>query len=173
MSDRGYDSDGPEVFTQEQAIQKDEEIRKAQNESKARVIREGKARRRIWAQRKTPRPSGKDEVQDVEPETHEEPLSNRGMLPSDIVELLAAREKQVLFSDSEDEKAEVKHIKRKKKLKSAGVEPVVLKDIPPAQCLQNSLEFLNKRKMQVSRSSAVLKNSKQALRLISSTLTRN
>ncbi|KAJ4963708.1 hypothetical protein NE237_023647 [Protea cynaroides] len=41
-------------------------------------------------------------------------------------------------------------------------------DIPPAQCLQNFLEFLKQRKMQVSRSSSVLNNPNQALRLLSS-----
>jgi hypothetical protein len=47
------------------------------------------------------------------------------------------------------------------------VETIILKDMKPTQCLQNSLEFLKKRKMEVSRSSAVLNNSNQALRLIS------
>lgn len=48
------------------------------------------------------------------------------------------------------------------------VDTVLLNEIPPAQCLQNSLEFLKKRKMQVPRSNAVLKNSHKALRLLSS-----
>lgn len=47
------------------------------------------------------------------------------------------------------------------------VEPIILEEMPPAQCLQSSLEFLKKRKMQISRSSAVLNNSDQALRFLS------
>lgn len=47
-------------------------------------------------------------------------------------------------------------------------ETVILKEMPPAQCLQNSMEFLKRRKMQVSRSTSVLKNANQALRLLSS-----
>ncbi|KAH9711635.1 UDP-N-acetylmuramoyl-L-alanyl-D-glutamate-2 6-diaminopimelate ligase [Citrus sinensis] len=164
------DSDAPEELTAEQGLQQDEEIRKVQKENKARILREGKERRRLWAQRKTSRPSkvgeGIQDVAKIEPEN--ESLGRAGMLPSDIVEMLAAQEKQVFFSDSEDEKAEVKPTSRKKKKKSAGSEPVVLNDIPPPQCLNSSLEFLKKRKMQVSRSSAVLNNSNQALRLLSS-----
>lgn len=49
------------------------------------------------------------------------------------------------------------------------LEPVILKEIPPPQCLENSMDFLKKRKMQVSRSPAVLNNSNQALRLLSKT----
>lgn len=164
-----YDSDAPEELTAEQGLQQDEEIRKVQKESKARILREGKERRRIWAQRKTPRPSrvGED-IQDVAKiELEKESSGRAGMLPSDIVEMLAAQEKQVFFSDSEDEKTEVKPASRKKKKKSSGLEPVVLNDIPPPECLNKSLEFLKKRKMQVSRSSAVLNNSNQALRLLS------
>lgn len=103
----------------------------------------------------------------------------------------------VFSSDSEEEKTEVNPTKRKKKSKTSGwgalpskliergfflgqqyllfswlviwrVEPVILKDMGPSQCLQNSLEFLKNRKMQVPRSSAVLNNSSQALRLLSS-----
>lgn len=47
-------------------------------------------------------------------------------------------------------------------------EAILLNNIPPPHCLESSLEFLKKRKMQVSRSSAILKNADQALRLISS-----
>lgn len=71
-----------------------------------RVIREGKERRRKWAQRKTPRKSKGGEgdrkedeelkvAEEAEPE--KESLVQGGMLPSDIVELLAAREKYVLL----------------------------------------------------------------------------
>ncbi|XWS45339.1 hypothetical protein CRYUN_Cryun15aG0128000 [Craigia yunnanensis] len=169
MSEReeDCDSDAPEEFTSEQGIKQDEEIRKIQKENKARVVREGKERRRLWAQMKTPRQSATVENgrEEVETETDEESQAKKGMLPTNIVEMLASHEKQVFLSDSEDEKAEVKPSSRKKKKKSSGLEPVFLKDIPPAQCLQNSLEFLKKRKMQVPRSFSVLKNSNQALRL--------
>ncbi|CAK9151534.1 unnamed protein product [Ilex paraguariensis] len=171
MSGREDDSDSeaPEEFTSQQGIQQDEEIRKVENENKARIVREGKERRRQWAQKLTPRPSSaSDTVQDrIETETHEETQNNKGMLPDDIVQLLAAREKKVFLSDSEEEKVEKKRTSKKKRAaKSSGLEPVILKDIPPSQCSQNSLEFLKKRKMQVSRSSAVLKNSNQALRFL-------
>ncbi|MFS8033429.1 hypothetical protein Hanom_Chr17g01569431 [Helianthus anomalus] len=62
------------------------------------------------------------------------------MLPDDIVKLLAANEKMEL---------------------------VILKEIPPHLCLQNSLDFLKKHNMQVPRSFAVLDNSNQALRFLS------
>ncbi|BBH07849.1 hypothetical protein Prudu_019895, partial [Prunus dulcis] len=129
MSDReDYDSDAPEELTAEQGIQQDEELSKVQKENKARVVREGKERRRQWAQRKTPKktpqPSaGVESVQDApETETHQESLGSAGMLPSNIVELLAAREK---------------------------VDTVILKETPAPKCLQNSLAFLEKRKMQL------------------------
>ncbi|XP_038994814.1 uncharacterized protein LOC120118971 [Hibiscus syriacus] len=86
------------------------------------------------------------------------------MLPTNVVEMLASREKQVFLSDSEDEKAEADPTPGKKK-KNSGLEPVILNHIPPPQCLQSSMEFLKKRKMQVPRSSLVLKNSNQVLRL--------
>ncbi|XP_050205788.1 uncharacterized protein LOC126655598 [Mercurialis annua] len=170
MSDReDSDSDAPEEFTTEQAIKQDEILRQVQKENKIRVVREGKERRRQWAQRKTPRSSKQDKsVQKVEEtETEKESLDTAGMLPNDIVQLLAAREKKVFLSDSEDEKVETKVASRKKKLKTFGTDTVILKDISPPPCLQNSLEFLRKTKMQVSRSSSVLDNSNQALRLIS------
>lgn len=64
--------------------------------SLCRVVREGKERRRQWAQRKTPRPSAgininAEEV--IETETEQESNGRFGMLPNNIVELLAAREK--------------------------------------------------------------------------------
>ncbi|KDP31841.1 hypothetical protein JCGZ_12302 [Jatropha curcas] len=171
MSDReDSDSDAPEEFTSEQGVKQDEEIRKVQKENKARISREGKERRRLWAQRKTARPSKvvDESVQDVmETEMEKEPLGAGEMLPNDIVQLLAAREKKVFLSDSEDEKVETKLSARKKKPKTSGMETVILKDLSPPPCLQNSLEFLRKKKMQVSRSSSVLNNSNQALRLIS------
>ncbi|KAL7606048.1 hypothetical protein Lser_V15G20492 [Lactuca serriola] len=156
------DSDAPEEFTAEQAIQKDEEIRSIQIENKARILREVKERRRKWAEKLTPRVKNKNSIQEDTEEI--ETQEKKGMLPDDIVKLLAANEKKV-FSDSEEEKSEKKP--RKKKSKHSGMEPIILKEIPPPPCLQKSLEFLKKRKMQVSRSSAVLDNSHRALRLIS------
>ncbi|XP_075653283.1 uncharacterized protein LOC142623717 [Castanea sativa] len=166
MSDN--DSDAPEELTYEQGAQQDEEIRKVQKENKTRVVREEKERRRKWAQNLTPRPSRKGEsAKDAKEAETQESIGNDGMLPNDIVNVLAAREKKVFLSDSDDEKAEVKPTKRKKKSKTSGIETVILKDIGPPQCLQSSLEFLKQRKMQVSRSSSVLNNSNQALRLLS------
>ncbi|XP_068344946.1 uncharacterized protein [Pyrus communis] len=166
-----YDSDAPEELTAEQGVQQDQELNKLQKENKSRVVREAKERRRQWAQKKTPKKTPKPSVsvQDAsEPEANQESLGNGGMLPSNIVELLAAREKQKFLSDSEDEKTDSKSTKKKKKLKSSGVDTIILKETPAPQCLQNSLAFLEKRRMQVPRSSAVLNNSNQALRLLSS-----
>lgn len=162
------DSEAPEEFTVEQGIQIDEEITKVQKENKARVVREGKERRRQWAQKLTPRSSRPDKSMQNATEMPQESEDNKDMLPDDIVQVLAAREKKIFLSDSEEEKTEKGHTSRKKKLKSSGLEPVILNDIPPPQCLQNSLEFLKKRKLQVPRSYAVLNNSSQALRFISS-----
>ncbi|XP_050363123.1 uncharacterized protein LOC126782019 [Argentina anserina] len=171
MSDReDYDSDAPEEFTAEQGVQQEQELSKLQKENKARVAREGKERRRKWAQKKTPRKAANtvESVQDAsENETHEESsMGTAGMLPPNIVELLAARDKQV-FSDSEDEKADSKPSKKKKR-KSSGVDTIILNQTAPPPCLEKSLEFLKNRKMQVRRSQAVLHNSNQALRFLTS-----
>ncbi|XP_022947715.1 uncharacterized protein LOC111451498 [Cucurbita moschata] len=171
MSDpNDTDSDAPEEFTAEQGIQQDEEIRKVQKESSARVVREGKERRRQWAEKKTPRASKKSEtVEDVaETPRHNDQVSKLGMLPSNLVQLLAEREKQVFSSDPGDEKPAAKSKTKRKKSKSSGIETVLLNERAPSQCLQNSLEFLKKRKMNIPRSSSVLDNSNQALRLLSS-----
>ncbi|CAI0554328.1 unnamed protein product [Linum tenue] len=168
-----YDSDAPEEFTAEQGIELDAEIRKIQKENKSRIAREGKALRRKWAERKTPRPSkkGDEGVQDtVETEDGDEEdgsLTAKGMLPSDIVQQLAAREKKVFFTESDDEDGNAKLPPRKKKARGSGPQTVILNEISPPPCLQNSLEFLKKNKMRLSRSSAVLNNSSQALRFIS------
>ncbi|KAD6795948.1 hypothetical protein E3N88_06844 [Mikania micrantha] len=131
-----------------------------------RVLREGKERRRRWAEKLTPRePRLNKDIPD-EDETVTLTPTSKGMLPDEIVKLLAANEKKVFSSDSEEEKSEKKP--RKKKSKHSGKETVILKEISPPACLQNSLEFLKKRKMQVPRSSAVLDNSNQALRFLSS-----
>ncbi|KAG2319151.1 hypothetical protein Bca52824_012364 [Brassica carinata] len=47
-----------------------------------------------------------------------------------------------------------------------GIETVIYKEIPPPECLKTGLDFLKKRKAQVPRSSSILKNSGQALRLV-------
>ncbi|XP_057979110.1 uncharacterized protein LOC131165380 isoform X2 [Malania oleifera] len=93
------------MVSQLQGFQQDEDIRKVQRENKARVVREGKERHRQWAQKKTPRQSGGGEsaIGLVDNETPQRPLGSDGMLPNDIVELLAAREKQVFASDSEED----------------------------------------------------------------------
>ncbi|KAI4314910.1 hypothetical protein L6164_027773 [Bauhinia variegata] len=52
-------------------------------------------------------------------------------------------------------------------MRKPNLEPVILSGVGPPQCLRSSLEFLKKKKMGVSRSSAVLNNSNQALRLLS------
>ncbi|CAN4090534.1 unnamed protein product [Withania somnifera] len=142
MSGRAKDSDSdpPEELTSVQGIQKDEEIRKVERENKARVVQERKERRRQWAQKLTPQPMHDESIEDTKEPENAQDSENRGMLPDEIVKILAAREKSG---------------------------PVILKDLPPPPCLENSLEFLKKRKMQVSRSSAVLINSSQALRLLS------
>ncbi|CAI0458531.1 unnamed protein product [Linum tenue] len=171
--DSDSESDAPEEFTAEQGIELDAEIRKIQKDNKSRVAREGKALRRKWAERKTPRPSKKGEqgVQDaVETKEDEESVAAKGMLPSNIVQQLAAREKKVFTTESDDETpgANAKLPPRKKKARGSGPQTVILTEISPPPCLQNSLEFLKKNKMRLSRSSAVLNNSNQALRFISS-----
>ncbi|KAG1327121.1 hypothetical protein COCNU_01G010550 [Cocos nucifera] len=164
----GSDSDAPEEITTEEGIKQDEEIQKVQRENIRRVAREGKERRRQWAQRKAQPKSSEEHTAEIKKmEQQQEAPYIPGMLPSNIVEALAAREKQTFSSDSEEE-INHKPTRRKKKLKSSGPETVILKDIPPAQCLQNSMEFLKRRKMQVSRSTSILKNANQALRLLSS-----
>ncbi|CAO2830608.1 unnamed protein product [Amaranthus hypochondriacus] len=180
MSAREDDeSDAPEEFTSLQAIQQDEEIRKLQQQSNARVRQEGKERRKKMAERLTTQSKSKFEVCDgygdgvmIEDEegadTSKQSKNNTGMLPNDIVNLLAAREKQVFLSDSEDEKEGKISKPKKKKTKNSGMETVILKNLPAAHCVQNSLEFLKQRKTVVARSPAVLNNSNQALRLLSS-----
>ncbi|TKY70522.1 hypothetical protein E2542_SST06812 [Spatholobus suberectus] len=172
MSDReGNDSDAPEEFTTEQGIQQDEEIRRIQKENKARVVRERKERRRRWAQKITPRPSKAGEKsQDLSAsEPQQESNTTSGFLPDNIVQMLAAREKQIFLSDINEEKDEIKPItSRKRKSRKSGLEPVILSEIGPPPCLHSALEFLKERKMSVQRSSSVLNNSNQALRLLSS-----
>ncbi|XP_020099496.1 uncharacterized protein LOC109717944 [Ananas comosus] len=169
----GSDSDAPEELTAFEGIKQDEEIRKIQKENIIRVAKEGKERRRKWAQRITQGKADKQEDAEVketeQQEEEEEDHAVPGMLPSNIVDFLAAREKQTFASDSEEEEEIIQQKpKKKRKQKTSGPETVILKDLPPAECLRNSLEFLKRRKMQVSRSTSVLKNADQALRLLSS-----
>ncbi|KAK1295824.1 hypothetical protein QJS10_CPB15g01778 [Acorus calamus] len=164
----GSDSDAPEEFTAEQSIKQDEKIRKVQNESLLRVAREKKERQRRWAQRKTQLlgHEGVNSSKQVKPLL--ETKTEEKALPEDIVNLLLAHEKKV-FSDSEEVVInEQPPSKTKRKKTSSRFEAVILKDIPPPQCLQNSKDFLMKRKMQVSRSPSTLNNANQALRLVSS-----
>ena len=57
-----------------------------------RVVRGRKERRRLWAQRKTPRQSARVEngQEDAETETDENSQTKKGMLPTNIVEMLAS-----------------------------------------------------------------------------------
>ncbi|XP_039132458.1 uncharacterized protein LOC120269192 [Dioscorea cayenensis subsp. rotundata] len=162
------DSESPEEVTAEQSIRQYEEIKKVQKENKLREAHEGKERRRQWAQRRTKEKPTEENVPKVsKTEEQPEPLILPGMLPSNIVSLLAAREKVVFSSDSEEDTHQ-KPTKRKRRQKNSGPDTVLLKDIPSVECSKNSLEFLKRRKTQVARSSAVLKNANQALRLLSS-----
>lgn len=88
-----------------------------------------------------------------------------GTLPKNVIEMLAAREKQTFASDSEEENVNQKVQKKKKKLKTSGPETILLKDVRSTQHVKNALDFLNHRKNQVPRSNAVLKNSHTAMRL--------
>ncbi|CAH9084238.1 unnamed protein product [Cuscuta europaea] len=179
MTEREEDSDldAPEEFTAIQGIEQDEQIRKVERDNKSRVVREAKERRRKWAEKLTPRPkhnkkSNKDATEsEVPPEEPEDATTRGGMLPDSIVQLLVAREKKVFISDSEEEEAPQKRpASEKKRPKRSGLKHVIMmKEIPPPQCIEKSMDFLKKRKMQVQRSSAVLNNSNQALRLLSST----
>lgn len=171
--DFGSDSDVPEELTAQQGVEQDEEIRRVHKENERRVAQEGKQRRRQRAQRMAEAKSRNEGVADVDIEQKDgeeqtDVPNIPGMLPSNIVNLLAAREKQVFSSDSEEEIVNVKPTKNKKRQKSSGPETVILTNIPQAQCAQNSMEFLKRRKMQVPRSTAVLKNADQALRLLTS-----
>jgi hypothetical protein len=71
-----------------------------------RVTREGKERRKRWAQRrKSSKPDKKapKEVEDEDikqSEENEETNTMPGMLPTSVIEILAAREKYVHFSCS-------------------------------------------------------------------------
>ncbi|KAJ3708102.1 hypothetical protein LUZ61_011807 [Rhynchospora tenuis] len=176
------DSDAPEELTVGEGTRQHEEIRKAQRDHVARVAKEGKERRRQLAQKraldnsekeknkaKRNKKSGDDQL---EQEQEDENRMVPGMLPKDIVDILAAREKQTFASDSEeeifDQKGAVKKKNNKKKRENKGPETVVLSDMPPPQCLTTSIDFLNRRKMQTPRSTSVLKNADRALCLLSS-----
>ncbi|GAB4847073.1 hypothetical protein Ancab_026083 [Ancistrocladus abbreviatus] len=58
--------------------------------------------------------------------------------------------KQVFLSDSdEEEKMEKKTKPKRERPKKSGVNPIILKDIALAHCVESSVEFLKKRKLQV------------------------
>ncbi|CAA7035824.1 unnamed protein product [Microthlaspi erraticum] len=160
--------DAPEEFTQEQAKLQDVALWKLQRENTDRIAREKKESRRLLAEKITPRKSKKIETfeeEDEEEEEAAESLANKGFLSKDIIDFLAQREKLNSGPDSEEEEANEER-PRKKKQKSSGIETVIYKDIPPPKCLKTGLAFLKKRKSQVPRSSSILKNSGQALRLV-------
>ncbi|XP_015689617.1 DNA ligase 1 [Oryza brachyantha] len=179
--DSGSDSDSaPEELTAVQGVEKHDEISKVEKDSAIRVSQQEKERRRRWAQRRTSsKPNNeepldlkdKDTKQEEENEGNEENEERHtipGMLPTDVIEMLAAREKQTFTSDSEEEITNQKVQKRKKRLKTSGPETILLKDVRSTQHVKNALDFLEKRKNQVPRSDAVLKNANKALRLLSS-----
>ncbi|CAF2067422.1 hypothetical protein YC2023_007022 [Brassica napus] len=170
------DSDGPpEEFTQEQAKVEDAALRRIQRENKARVAREKKESRRHLLEKITPKKSRKIETfeeEEAEEEEDHEALANKGFLSKNIIDFLAQRNKQKNGSDSEQEEANKQH-PRKKKQKSSGIETVLYKEIPPPECLKIGLAFLKKRKAQVPRSSSILNNSSQALRLITGAASAN
>ncbi|KAF3334267.1 hypothetical protein FCM35_KLT20871 [Carex littledalei] len=176
----GSDSDAPEELTAGEGIRQHEEIRKAQRDNVMRVAKEGKERRRQWAQKRTvakPEKKRDEEISSTvtgDDHLEQEPEEKRvvpGMLPKDIVDILAAREKQTFSSDSEEDIVDNKGAKKKKNKKrreNNGPETVVLSDIPPPQCLKNSIDFLKRRKMRTPRSTSILKNADHALCLLSS-----
>ncbi|TVU01991.1 hypothetical protein EJB05_52526 [Eragrostis curvula] len=174
QTDSGSDSDSaPEELTAVQGVEKHEEITKVEKDSAVRATREGKERRKRWAQRKTSSQSDKRAPREVEEEETKQTEENEethtipGMLPTNVIEMLAAREKQTFESDSEEENVKQKVQKRKKKLKTDGPETILLKDVRATQQIKNAIDFLERRKNQVPRSNAVLKNANKALRLIS------
>jgi hypothetical protein len=71
-----------------------------------RVTREGKERRKRWAQRRTSskpdKKAPKEVVEDEGTKQSEETDTMPGMLPTSVIEILAAREKYVHFSCSID-----------------------------------------------------------------------
>ncbi|KAL5670485.1 hypothetical protein ACJX0J_022706, partial [Zea mays] len=153
-------------------VEKHEEISQVEKDSAIRVTREGKERRKRWAQRRTSskpdKKAPKEVVEDEGTKQSEETDTMPGMLPTSVIEILAAREKQTFASDSEEENVKQKVQKRKKRMKTAGPETILLKDVRSTQHVKNALDFLEQRKKQVPRSNAVLKNASKALRLLSS-----
>ncbi|RCV05138.1 hypothetical protein SEVIR_1G058000v4 [Setaria viridis] len=173
--DSGSDSDSaPEELTAVQGVEKHEKISKVEKDSAIRVTREGKERRKRWAQRRTsskPDNPAPEEIEDQgtnQREENEETHTMPGMLPSSVIEMLAAREKQTFSSDSEEENVKQKVQKKKKRTETSGPETILLKDVRSTQHVKNALDFLEQRKNQVPRSNAVLKNANKALRLLSS-----
>ena len=162
--DSGSDSDGaPEELTAVQGVEKHEEISKVEKDSAVRATQEEKDRRKRWAQRKTSSKPNKKKplkVEDKDTEVDEETHAMPGTLPKSVIEMLAAREKQTFSSDSEEENVNQNVQKKKKRLKTAttGPETILLKDVRSTEHIKKALEFLSRRKNQVPRSNAVLKN---------------
>ncbi|RLM78913.1 uncharacterized protein C2845_PM12G05080 [Panicum miliaceum] len=171
--DSGSDSESaPEELTAVQGVEKHEEISKVEKDSVIRVTREGKERRKRWAKRRTSSKPDKQAPQEIEDQDAHQSEENEthtmpGMLPSSVIEMLAAREKQTFSSDSEEENVQ-KVQKKKKRMKTSEPETILLKDVRSTQQVKNALDFLAQRKNQVPRSNAVLKNANKALRLLSS-----
>ncbi|KAL4179821.1 hypothetical protein AMTRI_Chr13g122010 [Amborella trichopoda] len=169
------DSDAPEEFTMTQGMEQEEEIRKVQKDNKMRVAREAKERRRRRSQKKISASSEEIFFEEItETEMHQESVTKekhkrrsrkksrsleemeaeeltetelyqesgnlKGMLPGSIVDILASKENAKI---------------------------VLLEGLHPADCAQSAKEFMKKRKHGVQRSSMVLKNANQALRLLS------
>ncbi|XP_062223867.1 uncharacterized protein LOC133922519 [Phragmites australis] len=173
--DSGSDSDGaPEELTAVQGVEKHEQITEVEKDSVIRATREGKERRKRWAQRRTSSKPDKPAPQEVKDEDtkqnegNEETYTMPGMLPNSVIEMLAAREKHTFSSDSEEENVKQKVQKRKKISKTSGPKTILLKDVWSTQHVKNALDFLEQRKNKVPRSNAVLKNANKALRLLSS-----
>ncbi|ERN17969.1 hypothetical protein AMTR_s00046p00089570 [Amborella trichopoda] len=72
-----------------------------------------------------------------------------------------------VFSESDDEVIDDMPSPKKKMPKIPGAKIVLLEGLHPADCAQSAKEFMKKRKHGVQRSSMVLKNANQALRLLS------
>ncbi|KMZ73724.1 hypothetical protein ZOSMA_142G00230 [Zostera marina] len=154
------DSDGaPDEVSFKEGSRYDEEILQVQRKNKARVARERKERRRLWAQRKLPQKSKIKEHPNDAPE----------LLPSNIISFLANRENNGILSDSEEMET-VENTSRAKKSKLqvfSDDEIAIKKDLQLPSCAENSLAFLKRRQMQVPRSRAVLINANRALRFLS------
>ncbi|AQK69149.1 hypothetical protein ZEAMMB73_Zm00001d015586 [Zea mays] len=161
--DSGSDSDGaPEELTAVQGVAKHEETSKVEKDSVLRVTREGKERRKRWAQRRTSSKPDKKAPKEVEDEDTKKTWTSWVIWSSSHII------RQTFASDSEEENVKQKVQRRKKRMKTDGPETILLKDVRSTQHVKNALDFLEHRKNRVPRSNAVLKNASKALRLLSS-----